>query len=344
MASYFNYEIQEFSIETNSKGVIDFTTSVSFISYSENITSPMTYVDVLISDTVGALSKYRIRGGEKIFLKIFQPATTGSFKLDDKNTYYIANIEAAASQSTREFFKLTLVPREYFTNETSRVFQRFDNTIEASVQDILKNPTERGGLNTSRFNSSNLEKTSNKYSFFGGARKPFTVLGWLCPKAIPGESGNEKGTAGYLFFENINGYNFKSVDTLFNVDARQVKATFSYRETIADTPADQRVNFEMTSMPVFTKAVNILDNLRIGMYASINYFFDTNTRKFYKNKYTLKDSYDIMKHSSDKSHKEDAPSIPEGFEDSPSRLMVSMLDSGQMDKSGKLEAVDKRME
>ena len=77
------------------------------------------------------------------------------------------------------------------------------------------------------------------------------------------------------------------------------------------------------------------------MYASVNYFFDTNTRKFYSNVYKLKDSYQIMNHSS---NSDDAPVIPEGLEDSPSRLMVSMLDSGQMDKSGKLQAADKRME
>ena len=337
MASYYNYKIQEFLVETKD-GFQDLTESVSAMSYSESITSPMSYVSLLISNTGGILSKFRLSGGEKVRLVISQDATKIKLNLTDENqnTYYIGNIGNSSTESTKEMFLLDLVPLEFFTNETARVFRRYDSTIDASVTKILKEE-----LGTTRYQSSNIEKTSNKYSFMGNAKRPFTVLGWLCPKGIPtiGKSGNEIGTAGYLFFENQNGYNFKSVDSLFD-ETRTPKATYSYKETVAG-PADTQANFKITSSPVFRKNSNVIDNLRIGMYASVNYFFDTNTRKFYRNTYKLKDSYNIMKHSSDK---DDAPTIPEGLEDSPSRLMVSMLDSGQMDKSGKLQAADKRME
>ena len=45
----------------------------------------------------------------------------------------------------------------------------------------------------------------------------------------------------------------------------------------------------------FEKNVNIMENLRIGMYASRSYFFDVNDRKFYEYKYTLKESYKLSK-------------------------------------------------
>jgi len=109
---------------------------------------------------------------------------------------------------------------------------------------------------------------------------------------------------------------------------------------IVPGPADPRANFRITAPPSFKKNVNVLDNLRIGMYSNVNYFFDTNTRKFYANVYKLSESYTIMNHSGD----DNPPEIPNGLQDSPSRLMVRMLDNGQMDKSGKLESPDKRME
>jgi len=335
MASYYNYKIQEFLIETKD-GFQDLTESVVSISYSENITSPMSLVSLVITNTSGFLAK--IAGGEKVRLVISQDATKLKINLTDenRNTYYIGNIVNSTTESTRELFVLDLVPLEFFTNETTRVFRRYDNTIDNSVTKILQKE-----LGTTRYQDSNIEKTSNKYSFMGNARRPFTVLGWLCPKGIPpiGKSGNEVGTAGYMFFENQNGYNFKSVDSLF-AEGRQSKATYSYREVLSG-PADSQANFKITSPPVFRKNSSVIDNLKIGMYASVNYFFDTNTRKFYSNVYKLKDSYQIMNHSS---NSDSAPVIPEGLEDSPSRLMVSMLDSGQMDKSGKLQAADKRME
>jgi hypothetical protein len=337
MASYFNYKIIEFSVETK-EGFIDLSQSIAGLTYSEDITSPVTYVSILIVNTGGALSKLKLRGGEKVRLIIEQGATKSKFTLDEtNNTYYIYNIGNSTTESTKELFTLDLVPGEVFVNETSRVFRRYDLTLDETVSKILKDE-----LKTKRYNSSNIEKSVNKYSFMGNARKPFTVLGWLCPKGIPqterGKSGNTQGTAGFLFFENKDGYNFKSVDSLFDRN-RQAKETYSYRE-IVPGPADSQSNFRITSPPVFSKNVNVLDNLRIGMYSSINYFFDTNTRKFYANVYKLSGSYDIMNHSGN----DDSPEIPNGLQDSPSRLMVKMLDSGQMDKSGKLENPDKRME
>jgi hypothetical protein len=337
MASYFNYTIEEFSVETK-EGFIDLTQSISAVTYSENITSPSTYVSLLIVNTAGILSKLKLRGGERVRLIIKQDATGLKFSLDENNnTYYVYNIGNSTTESTKELFTIDLIPGEMFTNETTRVFRRYDSTLDTTVSKILKEE-----LKTTRYSSSNIEKSVNKYSFMGNARKPFTVLGWLCPKGIPqvesGKSGNTIGTAGFLFFENKDGYNFKSVDSLFDKN-RQPKETYSYRE-IVPGPADPRANFRITSPPTFKKNVNVLDNLRIGMYSNVNYFFDTNTRKFYANVYKLSESYDIMNHAGD----DNPPEIPNGLQDSPSRLMVRMLDNGQMDKSGKLEAPDKRME
>ena len=337
MASYFNYKILEFSVETK-EGFVDLSQSVSAVNYSEDITSPVTYVSLLIVNTGGVLSRLKLRGGERTRLIIEQNATKAKFTLDENdNTYYIYNIGNSTTESTKEAFTLELVPGEVFVNETSRVFKRYDNELKATVEKILKED-----LKTTRYKSTNIEKTINKYSFMGNARKPFTVLGWLCPKGIPeverGKSGNTQGPAGFLFFENQEGYNFKSVDSLFDSN-RESKATYTYKE-IVPSPSDPKANFRITSPPVFNKNVNVLDNLRIGMYSSVNYFFDTNTRKFYPNVYKLSDSYDIMNHSGN----DNAPEIPNGLQDSPSRLMVKMLDNGQMDKSGKLEAPDKRME
>lgn len=339
MASYFNYKIIDFAVESKEGGYIDLSRSVATITYSEDITSPVTYVSVAVINTGGILSKLKLRGGEKVRLTIEQTATRGRLTLDEsKNVYYIYNISNSTTESTKELFVLDLVPSEVFVNETSRVMRRYDSTLDVTVGKILKET-----LNTKRYSSSNIEKTVNNYSFIGNMRKPFTVLGWLCPKGIPqterGTSSPTKGTAGFLFFENINGYNFKSVDSLF-ASGRTSKATYSYKESVTSA-ADPQVNFKITSPPVFSKNVNVLDNLRIGMYSSLNYYFDTNTRKFYANIYKLSDSFNIMNHSN---KRDSSPQIPKGLQDSPSRLMVKMLDNGQMDKTGKLEKPDKRME
>jgi hypothetical protein len=338
MSAYFNYKIQEFLIEVSPGDFKDFSQTVASIEYIEDILSPVVYVNLVLLNTSGAISNLRLRGGERVRLNITQDATGKKITFDETNkVFYISRIGGSTTQATKELLFVELVPREVFTNETARVFRRYDQTIDKTVTKILKEE-----LRTTRFTSENINPTVNSYSFMGNARKPFTVLTWLLPKGIPqtpaGSSGTEKGTAGYLFYENINGYNYKSVDALF-FPGRRVAEKYFYSETTL-RPADPRSNFKILNTPVFKKNVDVLDNLRIGMYSSLNYFLDFNTRKFFVNRYKLSDSYNIMNHASSK---DTTPVIPNGLQDSPSRLMVKMLDSGQMNKQGKLETADNRM-
>lgn len=338
MESYFNYKIIEFSVEVSEGKFVSLTNTVSSVEYVENILSPVVYVNLVLINTSGIISNLKLRGGEKVRLHISQGATNQKILFDERiKTFYISRIGGSTTQSTKELLVMELVPRELLTNETARVFRRYDKTIDKTVVKIL---TEE--LKTTRFSSSTIDSTVNSYSFMGNARKPFTVLTWLLPKGIPqtssGSSGLEKGTAGYLFFENKNGYNYKSVDYLFDPDRPSVEKYF-YSEIVL-APADKKVNFKIVNTPIFSKNVDIIDNLRVGMYSSVNYFLDFNARKFYKNKYKLSESYNIMNHSS---NKDTSPIIPDGLQNSPSRLMVRMLDNGQMNKEGKLETPDDRM-
>ena len=186
MASYFNYKIIECSIGTG-EGFIDISQSISSMEYTESITSPVTYFSLAVINTGGILSKLKLRGGEIVRLVIEQDATKLRLTFDESdNIYYVYNIGNSTTESTKELFTLDLVPSEVFVNETSRLFKRYDNTLDNTVSKILKDE-----LKTTRYNSSNIEKTINKYSFMSNARKPFTVLGWLCPKGIPQvERGN----------------------------------------------------------------------------------------------------------------------------------------------------------
>jgi hypothetical protein len=340
MKSYFNYIIREFLIESwDGTSVINLTGCVSSIQYFEDVFSPAIFISIVLVNTDGLLTslinndpsmKSGIKGGERVRLVIEQTATQKTITLDEtKNPYYIYKIHAASSESTREVFILELAPSEVFANETSRVFKRYPEqegkveSIDTSVKLILKNV-----LKTSKLIEA--ESTLNSYSFFGNSKKPFTILTWLCPKAIPniGKSGSEAGTAGFLFYENKNGYNFKSVDNLLsglksNSADKKLIEKYYYTNAV-DQVADFANNFRIISMPVFEKNVNIFENLRIGMYSSVNYFFDINTRKINVYNYKLSESYNIMKHSS--SNNNDKPKIPKGLENSPSRLMVKVTD------------------
>jgi hypothetical protein len=168
----------------------------------------------------------------------------------------------------------------------------------------------------------------------GNNKRPFTVLTWLCPKSIPAKSKSspEVGTAGFLFYQNKDGFNFKSVDSLFSGfklnTTNKVGITTYFSSQVVSQEADPRSNFRIASIPVFQKNVNIMENLRIGMYSSNNYFFNVNERKFQVHKYKLKDSYEFMSHASGANK---PPQVPLKLDESPSRVMVRILDDYTLD-------------
>lgn len=342
MSSYLNYNIREFLIESfDGTTFIDATRCVAAVQYFEDLFSPAIFVSMELVNTDGLLTSLGskdpavssgLKGGERVRLIIEQSATGSRIEFTEtKNTYYIYKVHASTSESTREVFFIELAPAEVFTNETARVFKRYpesqgvEQTLDISVNSILKDV-----LKTKRYFPSNIEKTLNSYAFFGNSKKPFNVLTWLCPKGIPvqGKSGKEAGTAGFLFYENKYGYNFKSIDGLLSklisgtADQKSIQS-YSYTE-IVNSSANVKNNFQILRMPVFEKNVNVFENLRIGMYSSVNYFFDINTRKLEVYNYKLTESYDIMSHSSSSNEK---PRIPAGLENSPSRLMVKTIDN-----------------
>lgn len=319
-SSYFNYKIKEFLIESlDKKKNIDATQCVSAIRYYEDLFSPSVFVSMLVTNTDGLLSSLPIRGGERVRLVIDQEGTGKSLKFDEtKKTFYIYKVYGTTSESTRETMLLELAPAEVFGNETSRVQTKYAGNIGQTVKKILKDV-----LKTDRIGE--IEGTMNEYTFMGNFKKPFTVLTWLCPKSIPvaGESSGSKGTAGFLFYENKNGYNFRSVDFLMSAiySAKKEVPKYIYNETPLES-GDLGTNFKILNLPVFEKNVNIFENLRIGMYTSTNFFFDINKRTTTRYIYKLSDSYNIMKHAG-----KTKPTIPLNFDKSSSRLMVKVIDS-----------------
>jgi len=341
MESYLNYTIKQFLIESHDgSSVIDATQCVSSIQYYEDLFSPAIFLSLVVANTDSLLTSLPnkknpkdpgIKGGERVSLVVEQPATSQSIKLDEtKNTYYIYKVYASTTESTREVFVIELCPAEVFQNETTRVIRKYKGNIGSSVTQILKNV-----LKTSQPIS--VENTSNEYVFYGNIKRPFTVLTWLCPKSIPekSKSSPEEGTAGFLFYQNKNGFNFKSIDSLMSgfkggtADKKNI-FKYSYKPSSTDRSADPNSNFKIVSIPVFEKNVNIMENLRIGMYSSLSYFFDVNDRKFYTYNYTLKDSYELMEHASASNV---TPPVPLGIDSksNPSRLMVRILDNFNSD-------------
>jgi hypothetical protein len=325
---YKRVEIQ--SLDGTKK--IDLTNSIVFCDYFEDILSPCVTMTMQIAATYSIYNGLPIRGGEKVLLDI--DTVSGNFLLDGDYGMYVYKVSGIVADANKEYFTLHLASREALTNETARVQKKYEKKpINDHVKDILKNV-----LKTKKYKEENIEKTSNSYSFIGTVKKPFHILTWLGPKGIPtttssGKNGTKsKGVSGFIFYENKDGFNFRSIDTL--VSATKTQSGSSDKEDITKYTYSQAVeqgatnnNFTILNYN-FEKNIDLMKALRVGMYSNVTYFYD-----LYENK-VEGITYNISEEVKSKLGGEGKLGYPKEFGSSPSRILLRTSDLGVVDKSG----------
>jgi hypothetical protein len=331
-AAVGSFKPNYFTIQTlDGSTTVDVTNSCLFFDYFEDILSPCVTAIAQLMNSSSLFNILPIRGGEKVTISV--DTAFGEFVLDDLYVYKVSNLDA---QHSYEMFTLNLVSREGLTNETSRCETIYRGNLQTTVTKILKND-----LKTKKYKSENIEGTSNDYSFIGNNRKPFHVLTWLGPKAVPangqnsGTAGEEaRGTAGFLFYENKDGFNFRSIDSLVSSTKIQINSAdkenipyYLFTQVIEENQT--KTNFNILNYN-YEKNIDLMKALRVGMYVNKTYFYDlySNTLDIYK--YKVKDQV------KSKLGGAESIAVSDEFGDSISRIMVRTSDRGGLKPDGSL--------
>ena len=318
-----------------SEGVIAFT-------YFENIFSPYLTARVIVANTAGSIigkdgkketiyNGLPLRGGERVLIKISGNSGTnaGLDFTEDVNDYYnVASITNVLLDESTESFTLNLVSREAITNETMRVGKKFPTSekISNSVNDILKNY-----LRISDDKINYVEETQNKYGFIGNMKKPFSIITWLSAKSVSGKAKpSEDSSAGYVFFQSQNGYNFCSIDFLMEQDP--FETDFVYTPSVIDSDNPHK-NFKILTYGT-SRNQDLIGKLERGAYSSVRYYINPvsfkpsisvfNSKNYIGKVNTLGDKPFSLPRINDDSE--------ETLGDIPSRIFVAMLDVGTLEK------------
>ena len=281
---------------------VDLTGHLQFIEYFENIMSPTISMNMKISSSFNFVSNLPIRGGEMIAMEVETLSGTlkfGNFVKDQGITpgsgeLYVYKLENLDQPSMAQSFTLKITSPEYFTNETSRCMKKYKPaTIDVHVKDILGSVMQ---IDPDKFKNNLIESTTNSYSFIGNMKKPFHTINWLCSKAIKGskqgvsgegQQAKAVGTAGYLFFENQEGFNFKSIESLVSRtrkgsesgDAKQIGTEIHGPYIQPGKGAVGNLykveeNFKINYFHV-NRGTDIRKALTVGQYSNKTIFFDS---------------------------------------------------------------------
>ena len=314
--------------------VFSLADKVLYIDYFEDIMSPGVTLNMFVSSSESIVQGLKIRGGERIDINL--NVASGTFQKDKEYSFYVYKVSNLNSSDTAENFNIHCVTKESLNNELLRVAKRYDGSLKTTVESILDDVLE-----TDRYDSENIEQTANNYSFIGNNRNPLTVLQWLAPKAVPttsasGASGDKdgeaKGTAGYLFWENSDGYNFKSISSLVSktklgVNSADNKNIPSYKYSGVIKSTNVENIFQILEYGV-EKNIDLRKALRLGTYCNVTEFFDLYTGSM--DTYTYKLSEQLR----EKLGTEDKIQVDDAFSGNFSRIMVRMSDRGVLDNDG----------
>ena len=288
------------------------------ITYFESVKSPSISLTLSFIDVDGVISREGITGGEYLDLNIKVPDYDNFTITPDKHFMMLNSVKDVKTTSKSQIATLEFVSVEAIINETARVSRRFTGNISQIVKELLK---DKKGIQTDK----NLEsdQSFNKYSFVGNLKRPFDTIQWLCPKAA---SDDKEG--GFLFYETLDGYYFKSIKNLLEAEPQVYKK----RETPIEPDGTPVNDFRIIENNL-DSSNDIGMNCRMGMYANKTIFVDIETGT------TKTVDFKISELGLSK-----PPKLPSKLEDVPTRLMLRILDKGALQKGAKKEDVEKENE
>ena len=317
--SYFISKCQLMPNGSSLEEEYDITRGNPSINYYESVTSPSISMTLSFMDIDQMISQEGITGGEMIDLEIIIPDFEEKFIIESKKQKLVLNsVRDVVTSTNKQMATLEFVSEESLINETSRVNKKFTGNVTQIVSQLLTNEenSDKKGIQTEKeFNS---DQAVNKYSFVGNLKRPFETIQWLCPKAQASAKN-----FGFLFFENLDGFHFKSIENLLKQEPE-----FLYQKPDRPTETDLRI-IESN----LNQSNDMGMNARMGMYSNRTIYIDLENETYEETDFNISEL-----------NPEKPLKVIETLKEKPTRLMFRMLDQGALQKGSTKKEVEKRNE
>ena len=181
----------------------------------EDLFAPFISVSLVLRESVDYISMFPFIGEEYLELSIKTP----SLEKGIKGKFYIYKITDRMYTKEREVaYTIKAISEEWLIDSNRKLSQ----TFKGNCAEIALTLTQKAGMNTQK--DVFIEKTSNQTAFTASFWTPVKCLNLLATNAM-----NESVSPSYLFYENRNGYNFRSIDELLKQTSytRFIKDNFS---------------------------------------------------------------------------------------------------------------------
>jgi hypothetical protein len=247
------------------KGKLDIKQLVQEVTFYQSIISSSLYCQLVVNDIgENLIETLPLIGRERIELIISTPYANYNLNL------YIHKIDGRVMQEKNQAYVVHAVSKEALDNEYTRIRERVDGKkAEVFLKEKIK------AISNKKFD--NVDDTLYPFDMYVPNWRLFDTAIWMSRRSV---SVKNKSSVGYLFYETVDGYNYKSLDTLFDADTypnKTTKYTFVQGNTSASKTELNNYRILNYSSP---KAFDILDDLRNGAFSHNALYVDINNRNF----------------------------------------------------------------
>jgi len=315
---------------------------INGFTYYEDITRPFISANLNITDNTANLigsGTGPITGNELVEIVVLGP--------DEKEyTYYfrVYKVGDRINSGKVQNYNLGLISEEALANPQTRIRK----TMTGRPDEIVRECLGEEGLNTPK--DIITDPCLNKKKILPKNLSPFAICAKLQDQSIPFGKGGigsgvgaetkdgkySDGTAGFFFYENARGFNFRSIDGLMDIEnsmninnsgANYVKA---FRDSAGDEMPETIIDVQ------FTSEINLMQSLLTGAYSIRCQYYDISTGEYKESTYSANKSWDKQAHLGSQDELTPGQKILAGR---PTRIVSAILDSESY-YSGQDSAID----
>ena len=293
---------------------------IKSFQYFEDIDMPSISMNLdIVDNAANIISSLPIQGCENVKI-VFGGADEELLTLNLK----VAKIYNRFSADRYQEYSLGLVSNELLVNESLRLGERLAGKSEGIVSQLM----ERLGSTKRLINDPSMFKVT----FFPGKKTPFSIISSMKERTVPesaktssggGSTTSDllilKGSAGYYFYENYDGYHFRSIDSLNSVKTNPPVDTFFQENDQVNPQNAPRKILDID----FQQEIDILSKLRMGTYSNVICFYNYSTGAYEEYTYNLGDRFDDMEHLGSQSGLAKGQAT---LAENPSRIMSVLMD------------------
>ena len=260
-----NVIVEDVTITTATGFTQPVVNQVAGIQIFEDIFSPFITGTIIFYDSLDLTSLFPFTGEETVKIKLRTPSFEGKNMVINQRFYIYKLSDRETINESSVVYKLNFISMEAIYDLNKKISQGFEGRCSDLVSNLV---TKSYGLQTDK--KLNVEETPNGVKFVSNYWSPTRCIEYISDRSL-----NKKNSPSYVFFENRNGLNFVSLDSLYTMPVLHKFDQNNYHDSTDIIQNYRRI--ERLSIP---EGFDYLSGITQGMYASKQVSYDLITKKY----------------------------------------------------------------